>query len=297
MNPSAGQDPGSGFDTDDQTSVHGRFGYRFALTRRPGEPGRPPLLLCSGIGSPHALFDPLVAELAPDRPLVRFDPPGVGASPPSRWPYRYGVLARLLADALRELGHERFDVLGISWGGGLAQQLAFQYPGRCRRVVLVATGTGTLMVPARPRVLGRMLTPRRHRDPGYAVRFAGELYGGRARVDPEAAMSALHRAPVPTTAKGYLHQLAAIAGWSSLPFLPLIRQPTLVLAGDDDPIIPPANSAILGALLPRAVVHRYSGGHLHLLTDPEDLAPVIDAFLGSESAIEKDPRERPCRPC
>jgi pimeloyl-ACP methyl ester carboxylesterase len=79
----------------------------------------------------------------------------------------------------------RFDVLGISWGGRLAQQLAFQNPHRCRRLVLVSTGTGMLMVPARSWVLSKMLTPRRYRDPAYPRWIAAELYGGRIREQPD----------------------------------------------------------------------------------------------------------------
>jgi pimeloyl-ACP methyl ester carboxylesterase len=79
--------------------------------------------------------------------------------------------------------------------------------------------------------------------------------------------------------RGYLYQLVAMAGWTSLPFLPLIRQPTLLLAGMDDPIIPPINATIMARLLPRAHVHRYGGGHLALLTDGAELAAIVDAFL------------------
>lgn len=257
--------------------------HELAVTHRPGAPARVPLVLCSGIGAPQELFDPLANALDPDRPLVRFDPPGIGASPPARLPYRFSSLARSIAGSVRRLGYDRFDVLGISWGGGPAQQLAFQNPYRCRRQILVATGTGMLMVPAHPRTLARMLTPRRHRDPAYAHRVAGELYGGAARDDPGATIATLHHSRTATGVYGYALQLAAITGWTSLPFLPAIRQPTLVLAGDDDPLIPTANAAILGHLLPHARIHRYRGGHLHLLTHPRALAPHIDTFLNEET--------------
>jgi pimeloyl-ACP methyl ester carboxylesterase len=69
-------------------------------------------------------------------------------------------------------------------------------------------------------------------------------------------------------------------GWTSLPFLPLISQPTLVLAGDDDPIIPLANSRILHTLIPHAQRHVYPGGHLELVCDPPRIVPVVERFLG-----------------
>lgn len=261
-------------------SVRGR---RICVTHSPGRPGRVPLLLCSGIGSSARLFDPFLAELDPDRPVIRFDAPGVGGSPSPRVPYRYATLAATLASVIDGLNYDRADVLGISWGGGLAQQLALQHPRLTRRVVLVATATGSLMVPARPRTLATMLTPRRHRDPGYAVSVAGDLYGGSARTDPQAAVAALHsdEAP-PTSQRGYLYQLFAISGWTSLPLLPLIGQPVLLLSGVDDPLIPAVNATVMSRLLPRAQLHLHPGGHLALLTEAGKLAPVIETFLDED---------------
>ena len=151
-----------------------------------GTAGWPPLLLCNGIGASLELFQPFVDALDPRRPVIRFDMPGIGGSPAPVVPYHLATLPSLLAGLLDQLGYEQADVLGISWGGGLAQQFALSRPDRVRRLVLVATAPGALMVPGHPRVLLRMLTPRRHRDPGYAARIAGELYGGSAREDPVA---------------------------------------------------------------------------------------------------------------
>lgn len=85
---------------------------------------------------------------------------------------------------------------------------------------------------------------------------------------------------VPSTGRGYLYQLTAAAGCTSLPFLPLIRQPTLVLVGDDDPIVPLINARVLTRLLPHAELHVFPDGHLGLLTLLDDLAPRISEFLG-----------------
>jgi poly(3-hydroxyalkanoate) depolymerase len=211
--------------------------------------------------------------------VVRFDVPGIGGSARPKLPYIYHQMAMAMHALLTQLGYSRADVLGISWGGGLAQQFAFQYPRSCRRAVLVATATGAVMVPGGPKVLARMMTPRRHRDAEYALSIAGEIYGGTARNSPEAAVAALHRSMRATPIRGYLYQLAAIGCWTSLPWLPLIRQPTLILAGDDDPIIPQINGSIMSRLMPRGELHRYEGGHLALLTEPERLAPLIDSFL------------------
>ncbi len=249
---------------------------RLRVAVRPGtDPGRPPLLLCNGIGTDLSTFERFVDALDPAIEVIRFDPPGVGASPVPPLPYPFPLLARLVGRMLTELGYGRFDVLGVSWGGGLAQQLAVQNPRRCRRLVLVATATGTLMVPAAPRVLLRMATARRHHDVGHARAIAGEIYGGRLRAHPELAGELAGE----TSGRGYLYQLAAGLGWTSLPFLPLLRQPTLILAGADDPIIPLVNAQIMARLIRDAHLHVYPDGHLGLLTMTDELAAVVATFL------------------
>jgi len=164
-------------------------------------------------------------------------------------------------------------------GGALAQQLAFANPRTCRRVVLVATATGSLMVPARPRVLLRMATPRRFRDAGYARDVAGEIYGGSLRGRPDLVERLMLAHDRPASIRSYLYQLGAGLGWTSLPMLPVIGQPTLVLAGSDDPIIPLVNARIMTRLLPDARLHVYDEGHLGILTSARELACIVSGFL------------------
>ena len=260
--------------TDSRLRV-GRQSLRVRV--RPGTGNGPPLVLANGIGVPLEVLDPFVDALDPSIEVVRFDAPGVGGSPTPRVPYPYQAVAHLLGGVLDQLGHGTVDMLGISWGGGLAQQFAFQNPVRCRRLVLVATGTGSLMVPGRPDVLRHMLTPRRHQDPVYARKVAGHIYGGSMR-DPR-TRSPLQARAQGGSSRGYAYQLLGSAGWSSLPFLRLIRQPTLLLAGEDDPIVPLANARIMARLLPDARLHTYPDGHLGLLTRADELAPVVADFL------------------
>jgi poly(3-hydroxyalkanoate) depolymerase len=260
----------------------GRRAMRVAV--RPGTSDWPPLLLCNGIGASLELLQPFVDALDPRRTVIRFDMPGVGGSPAPVIPYHLGTSASLLCGLLDRLGYQQADVLGISWGGGLAQQFALSRPDRVRKLVLVATGPGALMVPGHPRVLIRMLTPRRHRDPGYAARVAAELYGGSVREDPALARDLLHATTRLGPARGYFYQLLAGLGWTSLPRLPFLRRPTLILAGDDDPIIPLVNARIMHRLIPGSELHIYHGGHLELAADAEHIAPVVEAFLGPEGA-------------
>jgi poly(3-hydroxyalkanoate) depolymerase len=248
---------------------------------RPGtDESVPPLLLMNGIGASLEVLQPFVDALDPRRTVVRFDVPGVGGSPRPVVPYNLATFGPVVTGMLDRLSfRDQVDVLGLSWGGGLAQHFAVQHRRRVRRLVLAATGTGSLMVPAHPRVLARMLTPRRHRDPEYARQIAGEIYGGTMRTDPGRAARALHSDTRLGPRRGYYYQLAASTGWSSLPFLRLIRQPTLVVVGDDDPIIPLVNARMMARLIPDARLHVYSGGHIALITEAEELAPVIEGFL------------------
>jgi poly(3-hydroxyalkanoate) depolymerase len=261
-------------------------GRALRVSVRDGAPGWPPLLLCNGIGASLELFQPFVDALDPRRGVIRFDMPGIGGSPAPVIPYHLVTLPSLLAGLLDQLGYRQADVLGISWGGGLAQQFALCRADRVRRLVLVATGTGALMVPGHPRALLRMLTPRRHRDPGHTARIAGELYGGSAREDPALARDLLHGTTRLGPARGYYYQLISCIGWTSLPFLPKLRPPTLILAGDDDPIIPLVNARIMHRLIPRSQLHIYRGGHLELAADAERLASAVEAFLNAGLTAE-----------
>jgi poly(3-hydroxyalkanoate) depolymerase len=238
-----------------------------------------PLVLCNGIGASLEVLDPLVENLDPHTTVMRFDVPGVGASPDSPLPYGFPYLATVLGRLLRKLGLDgQVDVLGLSWGGALAQQFAFQNPRRCRRLILVSTGTGMFMVPGRPAVLAKMLTPRRFLDHEYAASIAPELYGGTVRTDPSLVKRLFDRQLMAGSRIGYLHQLLAGSVWTSIFALPLIRQDTLVIAGADDPIVPVANARILHRLLPHSRLHLHSGGHVDLIANAAELAPVIEMF-------------------
>jgi poly(3-hydroxyalkanoate) depolymerase len=259
-------------------------GQPLRVAVRPGIGARPPLLLVNGIGASLELLQPFVDELDPAREVIRFDVPGVGGSPLPARPYRFTGLCRLMAHLLSVLGHGQADVLGISWGGGVAQHFAAFQRRHCRRLVLVSTATGALMVPARPAVLARMITPRRYLDQGYLREVAADIYGGSARTQPDQVSALMHAENRVGSPHGYLYQLAAGMGWTSLPFLPLIRQPTLILSGDDDPLIPLANARLMHALIPRSQLHVYHGGHLGLVTEAAELAPVVGRFLEEDRA-------------
>jgi poly(3-hydroxyoctanoate) depolymerase len=242
----------------------------------------PPLLLITGLGASLHLAEPFDRELAARGvQTVAFDAPGIGGSTPYTTPRRMPGVARTVCAMLDALGYTTVDVLGVSLGGVVAQQLAHQAPGRVRRLVLAATGPGLGGVPGSPRALLALATPRRYHQPDYYRRIARRIYGGQARRDPDAF---LHGSPLRfverPSVRGYLGQLYAISGWTSLPWLHTLRQPTLVLAGDDDPIVPPVNGRILARRIPNSRLHIVpGGGHLFLLERPAEMAALVTRFL------------------
>jgi poly(3-hydroxyalkanoate) depolymerase len=250
---------------------------------RRGGNASPPLLIFNGIGANLELVEPFAAALG-DVEVIVFDIPGVGGSPVPVVPYRFSTLAVLADKLLSKLGYDGpVDVLGVSWGGALAQQFAHLYPVRCRKLVLAATSPGVIMVPAKLSVLSKMIGPRRYTDPEYLQRIGAEIYGGAYRRDP-ALLEDHSRHIQPPRGRGYVYQLLAAWGWSSLPWLGGLKQPTLVMHGDDDPIVPLTNAKILAARIPNAKLHVIDDGHLFLVARAEEVAPVVREFLKQESS-------------
>jgi poly(3-hydroxyalkanoate) depolymerase len=261
-----------------EIAVHDVDGQLLRVGIRAGDGASPPLLLFNGIGANLELVEPFVDTLD-GREAIVYDAPGVGGSPAPALPYRPRTLARLAARLLDRLGYRQVDVLGVSWGGAPAQQFAFQYAARCRRLVLAATSPGHLMVPAPPSVLLKMASPRRYRDRAYMERIAGAIYGGAFRRSPELVREHLRHVRWSSDA-GYYLQLLAVVGWTSLPWLPLLLQPALVMAGTDDPLVPAINGRILAGLIPKARLVTLDDGHLFLITSAEAAGAIVCDFLG-----------------
>jgi poly(3-hydroxyalkanoate) depolymerase len=274
----------SDVQVDPATGVHigtlcvGEQRLRVGIRPAPAGCTEAPLLVCNGIGANLELAVPMMARL--DRiETVIFDVPGAGKSPPPKRPYRLFELARLTRRVLDQLGYAQIDLMGVSWGGGLAQQFAIQYPARVRRLVLAATAMGGMtMLPGNPRTLLKMVNPRRYVDKGYMKRVAPTLYGGALRDDPSAIKLFTDHARGGDP-RGYRYQLLAMFGWTSLPWLWRIRHPTLVLAGNDDPLVPLVNARLMTKLLRNARLQVFDDGHLFLLTRAAETAQAIDGFL------------------
>lgn len=245
-----------------------------ASVRRPGV-GRP-LLLVNGIGASVAMWEPFRSRL--ERETIAFDAPGTGRSSGSFVPRTMRGLGRFTERLLDELGYDEVDVLGVSFGGGIAQYLAIDAPDRVRKLVLVSTIYGIGSLPGRPTALVHMLNPLRYRSSRYLDRISDALYGGtRAR---RGAASLHGWSSTPPTVAGYASQVFATSTWFALPHLARIPHETLVLAGDDDPLVPAVNGRVLGAVIPRATVHLIPhAGHLLLFEQATEAVDVVSRFL------------------
>jgi poly(3-hydroxyoctanoate) depolymerase len=242
-----------------------------------------PLLLITGIGANLDMWAPF-ARLVGDRELIAFDPPGAGLSQRPRRPVRMRGLAGVVRELLDALGLERVDVLGYSFGGALAQELAHRAPDRVRRLVLCATAPGLGGTPPRPLAALMLASPARYYHPRLLALSLPHIAGGRTAREPgllgEQATARLARPP---DALGYAYQLYAVAGWSSLPWLHRVEHPSLIVAGEEDPSVPLDNGRLLASRLPNARLHVVKGGgHLFLLDEPQNVVGAISAFLDQD---------------
>ena len=237
----------------------------------------PPLLLISGTGSdlrhPPSPFAWPVAERFD---MVAYDHRGLGRSVPDDADAQ-PAMADFAADAVGlvdSLGWERFALIGISFGGMVAQEVAIRTPRRITRLALACTSSGGAGGASAPLHEILALGP-----PRSAERML-ELIDVRAREDPAlrariAALAAPPELPLPA---GLARQLEARRHHDTWDRLPAIDVPTLVAAGRHDGISPPENSRRLAAQIPGARLELFEGGHAFLFQDPAAW-PAITAFL------------------
>jgi poly(3-hydroxyalkanoate) depolymerase len=240
-----------------------------------------PVLFFNGIGANIEAVAPL-ADALEDRGFVIFDMPGVGGSPEPLVPYNTFTMCRTAAQLLDQLGLGEVDLMGVSWGGAMAQQFAMQHGDRVRHLVLCATSAGMVMVPGNPTALSKMADPSRYLDAAFMEKHFGALYGD-ALGRTAGKGSQIGRRLTPPSRRGYLYQLLAMAGWTSAPALPFLRKPTLIMMGEEDAIVPLVNGRILHALIPGSELEIFEGGgHLFLLSHREQSISCIRTFLDRE---------------
>jgi len=251
----------------------GVAGRRLRIGQWHANAGRTPLVILGGIGMNIEMLEPLARRM-PDRHLISVDMPGIGKSPDPIFPYTITQIALTLAALFDRLTIDQVDMLGISWGGAVAQQFAFQHRARTRRLILASTSSGSVMFPAAQAMIGHMLDPGEYTVEATLRRNLATVYngGGAGHVSLNAAT-----APSPL---GYAYQIAAFAGWSSAPFLPLLTLPVLVMADNEDQLIPVSNAHFLHNTIPGSrIALSDGGGHLFMLTHAERFARQVEEFL------------------
>ena len=254
-------------------TVDGRV-LRVAVWRASKPSGRLPILFFNGIGANIEAMAPM-AELLDDRDFVTFDMPGIGGSPDPVVPYNAILMSRIAGLLLDRFEMPIVDVIGVSWGGAMAQQFALQNTARTNKLILVATSAGMLMIPGNPASLIKMADPRRYIDPDFMAKHFKTLYGGMVGNKSEH----INRLKPPSKT-GYFYQLMAMMGWTSAPFLPFLKTETLIMMGDDDQIVPLANGKFLDFLIPNSELFVIpDGGHLFLLSHVEESIAAILEFL------------------
>ena len=270
--------------TFDMIEAGGRT-LRVAHWRLDEPSDHPPILFFNGIGANIEAVAPLAEKLT-ERAFVMFDMPGVGDSPEPSMPYNPFTMCWTATQVLDRLGLDVVDVMGVSWGGAMAQHFALQHPKRTRRVVLAATTAGMLMVPGKPAALTKMIDPRRYIDPEFMNEHFMTLYGGMTK-RPGSKAQHIGRLKPPSP-RGYLYQLIAMLGWTSLPALPFLDKEVLIMMGEEDSIVPPINGKILAAAIRNSRLETFEdGGHLFLLTHADESVALLRDFLdGPDTAAE-----------
>ena len=252
-------------------------GHRICVTESgAGEP----LLLVPGLGCNADMWAPFMAQF-PERRIISFDAPGTGRSSTPLYPVAVATLADLAAAVLDDRKVGAADVIGFSYGGAVAQQLALDHPERVRRLVLAATTCGVGAIPGSLEAMAVLATPLRFYSPAYFERVAPAVYGGVTARDPAVRRLAMTaRSRCPPSSYGYAMQLLGGAAWSSWAYLRAIPHETLVISGDDDPLVPVANARFLAKRIPRAQLEIVEeAGHLFLWDDAPNLGARIGRFV------------------
>ncbi len=247
----------------------------------------PRLLFLSGSGMTLEASRPLASAFGRDVTLLAFDPRGLGSSGPAPGPYG---MDRCAADALGlmdAVGWDTARVVGVSFGGMVAQELAVTAPGRVERLALLCTSAGGAGGSSYPLHELEDLAPDRRAevrrtliDDRFDESWLDAHPGDRALVD----LMGRPDDDDPAVVAGRRAQLEARRGHDVWDRLGAIASPTFVGCGRYDPIAPMANSEAIASRVPGAELHAYEGGHAFFAQDRTAL-PQILAFLSGTGAL------------
>jgi pimeloyl-ACP methyl ester carboxylesterase len=273
-------------------------GYRRAFLRR----GRgPALLLIHGIGDSSDTWLPVIDDLARDYTVIAPDLLGHGRSAKPRADYSPAAYANAMRDLLALLDIGRATVVGHSLGGGVAMQFAYQYPERCERLVLVATGGIGRQVHPILRVASSpiadlvlpLLRLATVRSAGRVIVRALELLRlplGRDAGDFQRMFDAL---PDTVSQRAFVRTLRAVVDWRGQHITMLDRCylachiPTLLVWGTHDAVLPYAHALAAHAAMPGSRLETFFGsGHFPHHYDRERFVRVLRDFLATTAPAQ-----------
>jgi pimeloyl-ACP methyl ester carboxylesterase len=261
----------------------------------------PLIVLVHGVAGSSSTWVPIMPLLAERFTVVAPDLLGHGESAKPRGDYSLGAYASGIRDLLVVLGHDRATFVGHSLGGGIAMQLAYQYPHLCERLVLLASGglgkevsmlLRVISLPGAEYVMPVVMTPRLHGAAatiGRAVGrlglqggpLVGEIWSSYARLtDRRAQLSFVH------TVRAVIDVAGQRINASDRLYLAQ-DVPTLIVWGDRDAVIPVSHGHLAHELIPGSRLEIVEGaGHFLVLERPDIVEPILTRFLDETEPAE-----------
>ncbi|MBI2724132.1 MAG: alpha/beta fold hydrolase [Chloroflexi bacterium] len=253
-----------------------------------GDAAAEPVLLIMGLSMNCAAWAMQIPALSQRYRVVAFDNRGCGRSSQPHGAYSIAGMAADAAALLDHVGIDRTHIVGASMGGMIAQEFALRFPARVRSLSLLCTTPGGPHTADYERMLSetaRVLAANTLEEimtPEQAAQGLAELFTPAFLKQPTAGLIALGAAAMqhPQTLAGLQGQLSAVRGHDTWARLPQIHAPTQVLYGDEDPLVLPSNSALLGERIPGAEVHPFTGQrHGFFVERPEETNALLLRFL------------------
>ena len=271
-------------DTADNGGVH--IAYEVRPPTGTGAPAGT-ILLAQGLGYARWGWDGLPELLAERHRVVLFDNRGIGGSDVPPGPYTAAQMAGDAVAVLDDAGIDRAHVIGSSLGGMVAQEVALRWPERTDHLVLLSTTPGGEGAAPMPQQTVDLLAEMPEMEPEQALRRAirNALAPAHAEARPELVEEILeHRLAAPQDPAGWQAQAHAGTTYDGGGRLGGITAPTLVLHGDQDVVVAPANGQLLADRIPGARLVVLEGhGHLPYWEDPDRVAEEIRGFLGGDA--------------
>ncbi len=243
-----------------------------------------PVLLIMGLGYAHQMWHRTRPLLESKYRTILFDNRGVGQSDVPPGPYPVAQMADDAAAVLDAAGIAKAHVYGVSMGGMIAQEFAIRFPDRVNRLILGCTACGgSQAVTAAPKVLQVLMARATMTAENGAEAMVPYIYDAstpRERIDEDLAI----RRTIYPTAEGYMAQVQGIMAWGCFDRLGAIDAPTLIIHGETDELVPPANAKIIADRIAGAqVVMLPKASHIFSTDQPELSHAAILRFLAARA--------------